>query len=306
VIDFDRPFPEVRSGEPIQGVATGEVPRLVLQVILKGVGSDDLESDPSAWPHLEEMMSSGTATMDGETGSLPLDPAAIVSTVGTGGLPRQHGITGAFVRNDAGRLVRAFSQRAESPIIATLSDDLDEDMNQQSLIGLVGTSATDRGAIGGEWYGSGERDEVIIDPRGTVGPARAMLKRGFAADEVVDVLAVAMDGEIERMDKALKRIVTAATRASDGSVAIAVVATGSESEGDVDGASISSDVDAGVGEPIVEAAVPGGLFVDQKKLARLELSEDVVVDEMARLTGADGRLFTDVFPSIAISFARYC
>jgi hypothetical protein len=306
VIEFERPFPEVRSGRPIPGVAAGEAPRLVLQVILKGVGSDDLEDDPNAWPYLEEMMSSGAATMDGDTGSLPLDPAAIVSTVGTGGLPRQHGITGSLVRNDGGELVRAFSERADSPIIATLSDDLDESQNQQPIIGLVGTSAGDRGAIGGEWYGRGDKDEVVIDPRDPEGAALEMLTHGFADDEFADVLAIALNGEIGRIDKALKRIVNAAVRVSEGSVAIAVVGTGSDATGDLDGAAIASDVDAGAGEPLVEAAVPGGLFVDQKMLAELELSEDVVIDEMARLTGPEGRLFADVFPAIAVSFARYC
>ncbi len=306
VISFERPFPEVRSGEALEGVATGEVPRLVLQVILKGVGSDDLEDDQSAWPYLEEMMSSGAATMDGDTGSLPLDPAAIVSTVGTGGLPRQHGITGSLVRNDAGELVRAFSEKADTPIIATLSDDLDESLDQQPIIGLVGTSASDRGAIGGEWYGSGDRDEVVIDSRDPEGAALEMLTHGFADDDVADVLAISLDGEIGRMDRALRRIVNAAVRVSDGSLAIAVVGTGSETTGDLDGAAIASDVDAGAGEPLVEAAVPGGLFVDQKMLAELEVSEDVVIDELTRLTGPEGRLFADVFPAIAVSFARYC
>lgn len=306
VISFERPFPEVRSGEPLEGVATGEAPRLVLQVILKGVGSDDLESEPNAWPYLEKMMDSGVATMDGETGSFPLDPAAIVSTVGTGGLPRQHGVTGSLVRNDAGELVRAFSQRADSPIIATLSDDLDESLDQQPIIGLVGTSPSDRGAIGGEWYGSGDRDEVVIDPRDPAGQALEMLTHGFGTDEIVDVLAIALEGDLDRMDRALKRIVTAARRMANGSAAIAVVGAGSDAVGDVDGASITSEVDAGIGKPVVEAAVPGGLFVDQKMLAELELSEDVVIDEIARLTGPGGRLFADVFPAIAVSFARYC
>jgi len=306
VISFERPFPAVRSGEPLEGVASGEVPRLVLQVILKGVGSDDLEDGQSAWPYLEEMMSSGAATMDGDTGSLPLDPAAIVSTVGTGGLPRQHGITGSLVRNDAGELVRAFSEKADSPIIATLSDDLDESLDQQPIIGLVGTSASDRGAIGGEWYGSGDRDEVVIDSRDPEGAALKMLTHGFADDDVADVLAISLDGEIGRMDRALRRIVNAAVRVSDGSLAIAVVGTGSETTGDLDGAAIASDVDAGTGEPLVEAAVPGGLFVDQEMLAELEVSEDVVIDEMTRLTGPGGRVFADVFPAIAVSFASYC
>jgi hypothetical protein len=128
IIDFERPFPEVRSGEAIEEVAGDPSPKLVLQVILKGVGSDDLEAQPEAWPFLRSLMDEGAATMDADTGSLPLDPAAVISTVGTGGSPSQHGITGEFVRTDEGRLVRAFANEAEPPVIATLADDLDEEL----------------------------------------------------------------------------------------------------------------------------------------------------------------------------------
>jgi hypothetical protein len=48
------------------------------------------------------------------------------------------------------------------------------------------------------------------------------------------------------------------------------------------------------------------LFLDQSALTELGLSEDVVIEELARLRGADGYLFEDVFPAIAVSFARYC
>lgn len=306
LIEFERPFPGVRSGRPIEGVANGEAPKLILQVVLKGVGSDELAGDRSAWPSLGSMMSSGASTMDGDTGSVPVDPAAIMSTVGTGGLPRQHGVTGTFLRNDAGEMVRAFSPRADVSIISTLSDDLDEAMAQEPLIGLVGTAASDVGAIGGDWYVGGDRDEVVIDPIDQVGPAVEMLSQGFGADEVVDVMTVALDGAIGRMDDALERIVTAATNMSDGSVAIAVVGTGSTTEDAVDGAVVASDVEEAVGVPVVEAAVPGGLFVDQKKLVKLELSEGLVIDELARLTGPEGRLFAEVLPAMAVSFARYC
>jgi sialate O-acetylesterase len=44
------------------------------------------------------MLDDGAGTLEGETGSLPIDPAATLTTVGTGGLPSQHGITGSFVR----------------------------------------------------------------------------------------------------------------------------------------------------------------------------------------------------------------
>jgi hypothetical protein len=324
IIDFERPFPEVRSGEAIDGVAGDPSPRLLLQVILKGVGSDDLEAEPDAWPFLRGLMDEGAATMDADTGSLPLDPAAVISTVGTGGSPSQHGITGEFVRTDEGRLVRAFADEAEPPVIATLADDLDEELGQRPLVGLVGTTATDRGATGGKWYGSSsDVDEVVMARGDQVTPAVEMLSSDsaereragrvggsvdFGADNVPDLMSVVMDGDIERMDRNLKRIVAAADDAADGSVALVVTATGSLPSTDefVRGTEIASDLDAAVGEQVTEAAVPGGLFLDQSVLTDLELSEDVVINELERLRGPGGYLFEDVFPAIAVTFARYC
>ena len=324
LIDFERPFPGVRSGEAIEGVAGDPSPRLLLQVILKGVGSDDLEARPDAWPFLRGLMDEGAATMDADTGSLPLDPAAVISTVGTGGTPSQHGITGEFVRTGEGRLARAFSDEADSPVIATLADDLDEQLGQRPLIGLVGAAATDRGAIGGEWYGSSsDTDEVvIIDRRDQVTPAVRMLSRasvereragrmggnGFGADDVPDLMSIVMDGDIARLDRNLKRIVAAAEGASDGSVALVVTGTGSQPPTDeiVIGTEIASDLDDAIGEQVTEAAVPGGLFLDQSALTELGLSEDVVINELERLRGPEGVLFEDVFPAIAVTFSRYC
>jgi hypothetical protein len=324
IINFERPFPEVRSGKAIEGVAGEPSPRLLLQVILKGVGSDDLEAQPDAWPFLRGVMRTGAATMDGETGSLPLDPAAVISTIGTGGPPSQHGITGEFVRTGEGRLVHAFSDEAESPVIATLADDLDEELGQRPLIGFVGATAADKGAVGGKWYGSSsDVDEVVIARRNQIGPAVDMLSRrsvereragrvggdtGFGADNVPDLMSVVMGGGIRRMDRGLERIVAAAGDAADGSVALAVTATGSPpaTHQFVSGTEIARDLDAAIGEQVTEAAVPGGLFLDQSALTELGLSEDVVIEELARLRGLDGYLFEDVFPAIAVSFARYC
>jgi hypothetical protein len=323
LIDFERPFPEVRSGEAIEGVAGDVSPRLLLQVILKGVGSDDLEARPDAWPFLHDLIDEGAATMDADTGSLPLDPAAVISTVGTGGTPSQHGITGEFVRTGEGRLVRAFSDEADSPVIATLADDLDEQLGQRPLIGLVGDAGTDRGAIGGAWYGSpSDTDEVIIDRRDQVRSAVQMLSRAsverrqagrvggsaFGADDVPDLMSVVMDGDIERLDRNLKRIVAAAEEASDGSVALVVTGTGARPSTDetVMGTEIARDLDDALGEQVIEAAVPGGLFLDQSALTELELSEDIVINELERLRGPEGVLFEDVFPAIAVTFSRYC
>ncbi|MGH2776208.1 MAG: hypothetical protein ACRDJT_12360 [Actinomycetota bacterium] len=304
IIDFERPFPEVRSGEPIDGVAGDRSPRLLL---------------PDEWPFLRGLMDEGAATMNGDTGSMPLDPAAVISTVGTGGSPSQHGITGEFVRTAEGRLVRAFSHDADTPVIATLADDLDEELGQRPRIGLVGARATDRGAIGGKWYGSAsDVDEVVLAPTDQVGPAVAMLSGGsgdggFGADRVPDLMSVVMEGDVPKLDRGLRRIAAAAEKASDGSVAFVVTATGSipvdsgARGGEVvNGAEIARAIDEAVGEQVTEAAVPGGLFLDQGALAKLELSEDLVIEELERLRRPDGDLFADVFPAIAVTFARYC
>ena len=317
IIDFERPFPNVRSGESIEGVATGNRPRLLLQVILKGIGSADLEAQPESWPFLRGLMDEGAATLDGDTGSLPLEPAAAISTVGTGGSPSQHGITGELVRTDEGRLVRAFSSKADSPVIATLADDLDEAHGQRPLIGLVGGSVSDKGASGGEWYGSaGDTDEVVITNRDRARAAARMLEgssRGaFGADRVPDLMSVVLEGDIANMDGQLKRIAGAADEAANGSVALAVTATGSVRSNQplrsdiLGGSQIARAVDDAVGERVTEAAVPGGLYLDQRALTELELSEDDVLAELELLRGPQGPLFEEVFPAITVSFARYC
>jgi hypothetical protein len=139
VIGFKRPFPNVRAGVAVPGVADGEHPRMILEVALKGVGSVDLREDERAWPYLRSLMHTGAGTLHGDTGSLPLDPAATLTTIGTGGLPSQHGITGTLVRNDRGKVVRAWGPGAPPSIIATLPDDLDEAEGQRPLIGIVET-----------------------------------------------------------------------------------------------------------------------------------------------------------------------
>jgi hypothetical protein len=130
----------------------------------------------------------------------------------------------------------------------------------------------------------------------------------FGADDVPDLMSVVMDGDIERLDRNLKRIVAAAEEASDGSVALVVTGTGARPSTDetVMGTEIARDLDDALGEQVIEAAVPGGLFLDQSALTELELSEDVVINELERLRGPEGVLFEDVFPAIAVTFSRYC
>ena len=310
-----RPHPEVRSGRAIEGVASGDAPRLILEVIWKGVGSADLSDPTNEWPYLQQLMSEGAGTLTATTGSLPLDPAASLTTIGTGGLPNQHGITGTMVKNDEGDVVRSWSRSAPITVIATFPDDLDEAHEQRAMIGLVGTSVSDRGIIGGNWYTTRDRDEIVIEEgasvQGSTRSAQKVLQAGYGSDETLDVLAVVMEGDVDLLDQGLSRLVETAEEVSGGALTVMVAGTGSAQHGTdpIAAAEVAAEIEdtVPVGGDVIEATTPGGIYLDQERLADEKISEDVVLSAMRTLRiGAAPRLFDDAFGAIAVSFERYC
>jgi hypothetical protein len=318
VLGFRRSHPEVRAGAAVAGISDGERPRLVLEVAWKGVGTQELLDDPRSWSSLHSLMRRGAATVAGDTGSLPLDPAATLTTIGTGGLPSEHGITGGLVRNDDGRVVGAWGPDAPLSVIATLPDDLDQAMDQRPLIGLVASDEADRGIVGGNWYIGHDRDATTLARGGSAVPAaEQLLAEGFGRDDVPDILAVVLDGSLGSMDKRTHELVAAAERAAGGSVAVVIAGTGGDSKddaGSTDGApvrvsDIVSQVEGGIpGDPnVIADVVSGGLFLDQGALAEEGISGDAVVQATMGVTTPDGtRVFEDAFQGFAVSFGRYC
>jgi hypothetical protein len=314
ILGFEREHPEVRSGTAVAGVANGQRPRLVLLVGWKGVGSSELENRPQDWPFLSSLLDDGAGTLDGETGSLPIDPAATLTTVGTGGLPSQHGITGSFIRDGRGEVVEAFRPGLsveDRQIIATLADDLD-DANHSTLVGLVATDERDRGIVGGGWYpGEDPVDVVIADSAAAPLAVEVHLTTGYGADDVPDVIGVVLEGSVPAMDRWTQEIVTEAERATPGSTLVVVTGTGSveASRLAVPDAELVDAVEDAVPEdaPAVAATVAGGVFLDQAVLREEQVTGQVAVDAMLSATGPDGeRMLADAFQGFAVSFARYC
>src|SRR5215207_4399145 len=314
ILGFERDHPEVRSGTSIADVVDGERPRLVLLIAWKGVGSADLEARMDDWPFLASLLDEGAGTLEGETGSLPLDPAATLTTIGTGGLPSQHGIAGSFVRNPMGQVVDAFATGdpfADGQIIATLADDLD-DANPATLVGLVATDERDRGIVGGDWYpGEDPVDSVIGDSATAPLSVEVHLTTGYGSDDVADVIGVVLDGSVRAMNRWTREIVNQADRATSGSTLVVVAGTGSSEtdhlavpdKGLVDAVEEAVPGDA----PAVAATVPGGLFLDQSVLRDEQVTGQVAVDALLAATGPDGeRMLADAFQGFAVSFARYC
>lgn len=318
LIGLERPFPEVRSGMAIQGVAAvpspaedARRPALVLLVAWKGVGSAELEYLPDDWPFVGSLMDEGAGTLAAETGSLPLDPAATMTTIGTGGLPSQHGVTGAFVRGEGGEVTSAFGPGAPVHVIATLADDLEE-AEPRTLVGLVGTGDADRGLVGGGWYeGQDPVDVVLGDPDAAPLAVKTHLATGYGADVRTDVLGVALQGGVDRLDRWTRRIVTAATRATGGNVVVVVAGTGTweRSRLAVPASQIVDQVEADVpgSRPVVAAEVAGGLFLDQDVLTEQAVTGQAVVDSLLDAQTSEGEtMFADAFQGFAVSFARYC
>ncbi len=310
LMGIERPHPEVRSGRPLEGLSVDEPVPLVVQIVWKGVGSEELAAAPDRWPRLARIADDGAFSVDVRSPSLPLDPAAVLTTIGSGGVPAQHGITGSLVREDQGRVVTAWSRSAPVSVIAALGDDLDELTNQRARVGLVAEDVTDRGLIGADWYVRTDADDVTVEPEASRVPdlVEQLLDQGYGRDAVPDLLAVTLEGPIAQMDRMTEEIVEAVQDRVERAATV-VTATGSSVRvADFAARDVARHVDSELAPAeVVEATAPGGLFLDQEVLGLEGIPEDRVISGLRRMTGAAGsRVFADVFPAIAVSFGRYC
>jgi hypothetical protein len=276
-------------------------------------------------------MEGGAATMDGSVGSVPVDPTVALTTIGTGGLPREHGVVGPVFRNNlgyartegsslqevpVGGLVEAWGRTSPGSSIATLADDLDREFNDDAMIGLIATDPSDRGLIGRNWYPGSDRDDVVVASGDVPVQTRAfteMLDRGrFGRDHIPDLIAVAAEGTIEELDVQLRTLERAATAAAQGSVVIAVAGTGATPSNESDPGSARGFVRAVEKEipgpgTVVSAAVPAGLFLDQQAMIKKGIRSADVVRAATGIRAPDGsRMTADVFGGLAVSFGRYC
>ncbi len=313
ITGFTRDHPEVRTGEAIDGVALEhrDAPPLVVIIAWKGLGSADLEGDPAAWPFLRRGLREGSGTLGGTTGSVPLDPAATLTTIGTGGRPSSHGITGTAFREDDGDISRAWSTPGSGSVIATFADDLDHDSGGRARVAAMVTGPTDRGIIGNGWYLDAADDDTVSrvghDPGRSAAEAEAIVTSGdLGVDGVTDVLGIVLGGEIERVDTATAEIVSA-VRDLVPRATFVVAGTGSLPDDPADDAAdLATDVDAALGAPVVAEVAADGLFLDRDVLVDRSLTAQQVADALRDALSDGPALFDDVYPSFAVAFSRYC
>jgi hypothetical protein len=303
-----RPFPSVRSGTAIEGIdGQGRSP-LGVVIVWKGVGTDDLRAASGSWPWLRGVIDgSGAGTLEGGSGSLPVDPVATLTTIGTGGLPYQHGITGAWLHADDGHVVRAWGPRAPIPVIATFAEDLDHAAHEQAQVGLVATSPSDRGLIGGTWYPGADRDLVLTTSH-PAGAVRRLLDDGFGADGQPDLLGVVLRGPVGSMDRTTRDIVDVIrAQVPDATFAITATGSGTPLAGSVPADAVARQLQASLHAPVVTTSTPGGLFLDERRVASSGIGADAVASALLeRSAPGGGALFADAYPAYAVALARYC
>ncbi len=311
LIGYARPHPEVRSGTALpDAVDAGAAPRLVVEIAWSGAGSDAFTQVSTPWTvHHLAGGADVASTLRATTGSLPADPAAVLTTIGTGGLPSQHGITGTLLRGSDGVAVRAWTGDAPISVIGTLADDWDHAQGQRARIGLVAPDITDRGLIGGTWYLDRDRDDLELGRRDPVLAVRQLLASDYGSDSITDILAVVLNGPAQRMDSATSTIVASVERAVPDSTFV-LTATGPTYAAAATGTTATSlmrRINAELGAAVIAAATPGGYFLDTAAMAANDITSDDVVRQMDASTGADGvPLFADAYPGFAVSFSRYC
>jgi len=311
LLGLRRAHPEVRAGVAIPGVVRqGARSPLVVTIVWRSVGMPELTARPDAWPWLAGKFrgtSPAGAAGVASPGSLPLDPAAVLTTIGSGGLPYQHGITGSLLTGHD-HVARAWTKGAPPSVITTLADDLDLANGQASRIGLVAPDIADRGLVGDGWYVGADDDDVRI-VRGDPLPAvDRMLADGYGADTVPDMLGVVLSGPLETMDRRTGTIVDAVTAAVPDATVV-VTATGSQRAAThaLQGAGIARRLDAAVGAPVVSAVGSDGVFLDPAVVTSRGISSDEVATALRGLLGTDERpIVLDAYPSFSVAFARYC
>jgi hypothetical protein len=149
-----------------------------------------------------------------------------------------------------------------------------------------------------------DSDTFIVEPRpGRAGRAFERIVQDVEGDAVY-ALTVDIDDDPDRVDKAIGDAMSAIESVAGDEVLTVAVGTGARPQPAIDEAGLIAQLGETAG--LIERIVAGGFFLDQRELARIGTSEDVVVDALKSVE-VDGRpLFADVFTGISLAFGRYC
>ena len=138
-----------------------KTPKLVVTMVWDAGGMNVLQAHPTAWPYLKSLIPKGTFFTDATVGSSPTSTAQIHATIGTGSFPDHHGIVGHNMLV-AGKIIGPWNQGPSFLVEPTLADIYDRAMDNEPVVGLVGTVDIHFGMLGhGGFFTGGDRDIAL-------------------------------------------------------------------------------------------------------------------------------------------------
>jgi hypothetical protein len=124
---------------------------VIVTFVIDGGGWNFLLEWPDHWPVLKRLMREGQLHREGWVGSFPAVTASAHATIGTGALPRRHGISGHNVRID-GVVRKAYGTAGEADpadlLVPTLADVWAEESGGSAWVGEIGYQVWHLGMMG--------------------------------------------------------------------------------------------------------------------------------------------------------------
>jgi hypothetical protein len=151
------------DGQPMnEAVGTSATPpRLIVTMVWDAGGINVLDAWPDAHPYLDSLIPKGTWYDDASVGSSPTSTAQDHATIGTGAFPNHSGITGHhLIIGD--RLTSPWNEGPAFMIEPTIGDIYDRAMDNEPVVGIVGTVDIHFGMLGhGAFFTGGDRDIAL-------------------------------------------------------------------------------------------------------------------------------------------------
>jgi predicted AlkP superfamily pyrophosphatase or phosphodiesterase len=155
------------DGEPLTEavIPDADPPKLILTMVWDGGGIDVLDTYPTSWSGVERLIPKGVWFENATVGSSPSVTPAIHTTLGTGAIPRRHGIMDLIFRVED-KLTSTRARVQDYLLVPTLADLYDLDRANNAVVGTVSPGGT-QGMIGqGAGLDGGDRDVAIFSQQG--------------------------------------------------------------------------------------------------------------------------------------------
>ena len=162
--------------EALLPAAERDLPRLLVTMVWDAGGINVLEEHPNAWPFTKSLIPQGTWYTDATVGSSPTSTAQIHATIGTGAFPLHHGIVGHNMLV-AGQITAPWNQGPSFLVESTFADVYDRALDNEPVVGIVGTVDIHFGMLGhGSFFSGGDEDIALT--RSVIGGA-TLTDEGF-------------------------------------------------------------------------------------------------------------------------------